>query len=281
MTRLLALSLGMLCAAPDFADTHIAYTDSTGQPGIQVYVKGARMRSENGAGQPISIFDTAAPAMLVINPATKRYAVFDQDTAQHLGAQFQQAQQQLDEATQKMEKQGEHLADQLTTVAQHGFIRTLVGHAIVDYMVKLMVPHGFTLQLELKPLGTHQTILGFACDDEVLMINDKPGDTRCIARDLDKLGIPVADLTTMKTMLDDYKQMLTAIEPMAPGINETMPDGMPVKSLKIVWDAATNKLTTRTDTLHAISSAALPDSLFAPPADYTQVSLDQLMQDSP
>lgn len=271
----------LLLPLPAFADTHIAYTDATGQPGIQTYVKDSKVRMENGAGQPISIFDIAAPAMLVLNPAKKRYAIFDADTAAHLGAQFQDAQQQLDDATKKLQGKAESMTDKLTTAAQHGFIRTLVAHAIVDYMVKLMVPHGFSLQMELKPLGTSQTIAGIPCDDEQLMINDKPAETRCVAHDLSKLNIPAADLTTLQTMLDDYKQMLSAIEPMAHGISTTMPDGAPIKSQKITWDFATNTLGSRTDTLQSISSSPLPASLFTPPADYTQSTLDELMQDTP
>lgn len=281
MYRSTVLFAAAVFTAPAFADTHIAYTDASGQPGIQTYVKGGKVRMENGAGQPISIFDTAAPAMLVLNPAKKRYAVFDADTAAHLGAQFQDAQQQLDDATKKLQGQAEDMVDKFTTAAQHGFIRTLVAHAIVDYFVKLMIPHGFALQMELKPLGTNQTVAGIPCDDEQLIINGKPAETRCVAHDLSKLGIQAADLAVLQTMLDDYKQMLGAIEPMAHGISTTMPDGAPIKSQKITWDFATNTQGTRTDTLQSISSAPLPASLFAPPADYTQSSLDELMQDTP
>ena len=268
-------------STPALADTHVAYTDADGKPGIQVYVKDGKVRMENGVGQPISIFDTANPALIVMNPADKRYSVFDQETAQHLGAEYQEAQRQLDEATKKLEKQGENLADKLTTVSQHGLLQTLVGHALVDYMIKLIVPNGFALHMQLKPLGTHQTIMGLACDDEQLIINDKPAETRCVAHDTSKLGIPAADQASLQTMLDDYKQILTAIEPMAPGINATMPDGMPVKSQKITWDQATKTLGTRTDTLAAITTETLPASLFTPPADYSLVKLEVLNSASP
>lgn len=263
-----------LCAAPAFADTHVAYTDANGQPGMQLYVKGGKVRMENGAGQPIGIFDTVNNTLLVINPAQKRYSVFDQQTAQHLSDQFQEAQKQLDEATGKLEKQGEKLADRLTTVAQHGLLQTLVGHALVDYAVKLMIPSGFAMKVDLKALGTSQTIAGFGCDDEQVIISGNVGETRCVAHDISKLGIPAADLTALQTMSDDFKTILIVIEPMAPGISNTMPTGLPIKSQKLVFDQATKKLGTRLDTLQSISASPLSADLFAPPADYTQVSLE-------
>ena len=276
MLKISCFAAAAVFAAPALADTHIAYTDAAGQPGMQLYVKDGKVRMENGAGQPIGIFDTVNPALLVLMPAQKRYAVFDEQTAAHLGAEYQEAQKELDDATKKLQGKAEDLADKLTTVAQHGLLQTLVGHALVDYMVKLMIPSGFSMQVELKPLGTSQTVAGFACQDEQVIISGNPGETRCVAHDLDKLGIPAADLATLQTMSDDYKQILTAIEPMAPGLSKTMPTGLPVKSQKITFDQATRKLGSRTDTLQGISAAPLAASLFAAPADFTQVSLDEL-----
>ena len=273
-THILTL-LALLCAAPAFADTHVAYTDAGGQPGMQLYVKGSKVRMENGAGQPIGIFDTVNNTLLVLNPAQKRYSVFDQQTAAHLSAQFQEAQKQLDDATKKLQDQGEKLADRLTTLAQHGFLQTLVGHALVDYAVKLMIPSGFTMQVDLKPLGTRQTIAGFGCDDEQVIISGNVGETRCVAHDLGKLGIPAADLGTLQTMSDDFKVILVAVEPMAPGISNTMPTGLPIKSQKLVFDQATKKLSTRLDILQSISTSPLSADLYTPPADYTQVPLDE------
>ena len=263
-------------AVPAVADTHVAYTDTAGQPGMQLYVKDGKVRMENGAGQPIGIFDTVGNSLLVLEPAQKKYFVFDEQTAAHLGAQFQEAQRQLDEATKKLQDQGERLADKLTTVAQHGLLQTLVGHALVDYAVKLMIPSGFAMQVQLKPLGTSQTIAGFACEDEQVIISGNPGETRCVAHDLAKLGIPAADLATLQTMSDDFKQILVAIEPMAPGISNTMPTGLPVMSRKITFDQATRKMGSRTDTLQAITAAPLSAELFKAPADYTQTNLDDL-----
>jgi len=268
------LLIAALLAAPAFADTHVAYADAGGQPGMQLYVKGGKVRMENGAGQPIGIFDTVDNSLLVLNPVQKRYAVFDEKTAAHLSAQFQDAQKQLDEATGKLEKQGERLADKLTTVAQHGLLQTLVGHALVDYAVKLMIPSGFAMKVDLKSLGSSQTIAGFACDDEQVIISGNVGETRCVAHDLGKLGIPAADLATLQTMSDDFKVILLAIEPMAPGISNTMPTGLPIRSQKLSFDQVTKKLGTRIDTLQSISPAPLSADLFTPPADYTQVSLD-------
>ena len=273
-THILPL-LALLGSAPAFADTHVAYTDAGGQPGMQLYVKGAKVRMENGPGQPVGIYDTVNDNLLVLDPAKKRYSVFDQQTAAHLSAQFQEAQKQLDDATAKMEKQGEKLADKLTTVAQHGLLQTLVGHALVDYAVKLMIPSGFTMQVDLKPLGTRQTVAGFDCDDEQVIISGNVGETRCVAHDLGKLGIPAADLGTLQTMSDDFKAVLIAIEPMAPGISNTMPSGLPVKSQKLVFNQATKKLSTRLDTLQSISTTPLPADLFAAPADYAQVPLEE------
>ena len=278
MTKIALLAAAALFTAPAIADTHIAYTDAQGQPGMQLYVKDGKVRMENGAGQPIGIFDTKDPALLVLMPAQKQYTVFDEQAAVHLGAEYQEAQRQLDEATKKLQDQGENLADKLTTVAQHGLLQTLVGHALVDYAVKLMIPSGFSMKVELKPLGTSQTVAGFACQDEQAIISGNPGETRCVAHDIAKLGLPAADLAALQAMSDDFKQILTAIEPMAPGISNTMPTGLPVKSQKITFDQATRKMGSRTDTLQAITTAPLPAGLFTPPPDYAGVSLDALAQ---
>lgn len=276
MLKITCFAAATVFAAPVLADTHIAYTDAAGQPGMQLYVKDGKVRMENGAGQPIGIFDTVNPALLVLIPVQKQYAMFDDKTAAHLGAEYQEAQKQLEEATKKLQDKAETMTDKLTTVAQHGLLQTLVGHALVDYMVRLMIPSGFSMQVELKPLDTSQTVAGFACQDEQVIINGNPGETRCVAHDLATLGIPAADLTALQTMSDDYKQILTAIEPMAPGLSKTFPTGLPVKSQKMTYDMATHKLGSRTDTLQGISAAPLAASLFTPPADYAQVSLDAL-----
>ena len=265
-----------LVAAPALADTHIAYVKPDGSPGMQIYIKDGAVRMEMGAGQGVGVFDTRANSLLVIKPDQKKYFLFDEQTAAHLGKQFQDAEQQLQEAEGKAETQAEKLADKTTTLAQHGLLQTLVGHALIDYAVRLMIPASFAMKMELKDLGTDETVAGFACHDEQVIINGNPGETRCVAKDTGKLGIPAADVTTLQTMSDDYKAILKAIEPMAPGIGATMPMGLPVKSQKLMFDQATKKLSTTLDTLKSIDTGALSADLFKPPADYVQTSLDEL-----
>lgn len=272
----IAFTAAALLSAPVLADTHIAYVNAGGQAADQIYIKSGMVRMESGAGHSIGIFDTVSNALIVVNPDKKTYSIFNEQTAANLGTQFQEAQQRLQEATGKLQKQAESLADKATTLTQHGLLQTLVGHALIDYAVTLMIPSNITLQMELKDLGTEETVAGFKCQNEQLLINGKPGDTRCVVRDTAALGIPAADLATLQTMSDDYKQILTAIEPMAPGISATMPTGLPVRSQKLAWDPATQKLTTATNTLQSISTGPLSTDLFKPPAGYTQTSLDQI-----
>ena len=276
MIKITFVVAAAMFAVPALADTHVAYMDAAGQPGMQLYVKDGKVRMENGAGQPIGIFDTVGNTLLVLEPAQKKYFIFDEKTAAHLGEQFQEAQQQLEEATKKAQNSAESMADKLTTVAQHGLLQTLVGHALIDYAVKLMIPSGFAMQVELKPLGTSQTIAGFACEDEQVIVSGNPAETRCVAHDLSKLGMPAADLATLQAMSDDFKQILVAIEVMAPGISNTMPTGLPVKSQKITFDQATKKMGSRTDTLQSISATPLSADLFKTPADYALTNLDEL-----
>lgn len=268
-----------LLAAPAYADTHVAYADAAGAPGMQLYVKDGKVRMEMGVpGNPIGIFDTANDTLIVIRPDTKTYYLFNEQTAAHLSQQFQDAQAQLDEATKKVEKQSEKLADKLTTAAQHGFLQTLVAHALIDYAVKLMIPSGFAMTVELKQLGTTESVAGFTCTDEQVIINGNPGETRCVVADTGKLPIPAADIQTLQTMSDDFRVILLAIEPMAHGISDTMATGLPIRDQKMTFDPATKKLSTRVDTLQAITTTALSPDLFAAPKDYTQTSLEDMGQ---
>jgi hypothetical protein len=283
MAKLLSVTVAaaaFLCISmPAFADTHVAYVDAAGQPGMQLYVKDGKVRMEMGTpGNPIGIFDTVNNVLIVIKPDTKTYYLFDQQTAAHLGKQFQDAQAQLDKATKKVENASEKLADKLTTVAQHGFLQTLVAHALIDYAVKLMIPSGFAMTVELKQLGTTETVAGYSCTDEQVIINGNPGETRCVVADTSKLPIPAADIQTLQTMSDDFRVILLAIEPMAHGISNTMATGLPIRDQKMTYDQATRKLGSRVDTLQAITTTTLSAELFAAPKDYTQTSLEDIGQ---
>lgn len=276
MRKLPCLLAALFISAPAFADTHVSYTRPDGSPGMQLYVKDGAVRMESGAGQSIGVFDTRANSLLVLVPGQKKYYLFDEQTAAHLSAQFQDAENRLKDARDKLESKSEKLADKATTLAQHGLLQTLVGHALIDYAIELMIPTDFSMKMELKDLGSDESVAGFACHDEQVIISGNPGETRCVAKDTSKLGIPTADLATLQTMSDDYKQILTAIEPMAPGITATMPTGLPVRSQKLAFDMATKKLSTTLDTLKAINTGALSADLFRAPADYTRASLDQI-----
>lgn len=276
MRKSACLCLACFVAAPVFADTHVSYVRPDGSAGMQLYVKGSLVRMESGPGQAIGIYDTQANTLLVLQADQKHYFLFDQQTAAHLSAQFQDAEERLQKARGKLESKTEKAVDKATTLAQHGLLQTVVGHALIDYAIQLMIPTNFAMQMELKDLGSDDTVAGFACHNEQVIISGNPGETRCVAKDTSKLGIPAGDVATLQTMSDDFKQVLNALEPMAPGISATMPTGLPVKSQKLAYDMATRKLSTTLDTLKTIDTGALSADLFKAPADYTQVSLDQL-----
>jgi len=280
MRKALCLLAVLVISAPAFADTHVSYMRSDGSPGMQLYVKDGLVRMENGPGQPIGIFDTRANSLLVLQPAQKQYFLFDEQTAGHLSAQFVDAEKRLKDARDKLESKSEKFADKATTLAQHGLLQTLVGHALIDYAIELMIPTDFSMKVELKDLGTDDTVAGFACHNEQVIISGNPGETRCVAKDTAKLGMPAGDVATLQTMSDDFKQVLIAIDPMAPGISATMPTGLPVKSQKLSFDMATKKLSTVLDTLKSIDTGPLAADLFKAPADYAQKNLDDLQSPS-
>lgn len=276
MRKAFCLLVASLVSIPAFADTHVAYIRPDGSAGMQLYVKDGLVRMESGPGQSVGIFDTRANTLLVIQPGQKKYSLFDEQTAAKLSAQFQDAEQRLQKARGKVETKAENAVDRVTTLAQHGLLQTLVGHALIDYAIQLMIPTDFSMHMELKDLGTDDSVAGFACHNEQVIVSGNPGETRCVAKDTSKLGIPAGDVATLQTMSDDFREVLGAIEPMAPGISNTMPTGLPVRSQKLAYDMATRKLSTTLDTLKSIDSGPLAADLFKPPSDYTQTSLDQM-----
>lgn len=278
MRKAYCLLVASLVSVPAFADTHVAYTRPDGSAGMQLYVKDGLVRMESGPGQSVGIFDTRANTLLVLQPLQKRYFLFDEQTATKLSAQFQDAEQRLQQARGKVETKAEKGVDRVTTLAQHGLLQTIVGHALIDYAIQLMIPTDFSMHMELKDLGTDDSVGGFACHNEQVIISGNPGETRCVAKDTSKLGIPAGDVATLQTMSDDFKEVLGAIEPMAPGISNTMPAGLPVRSQKLAYDMSTRKLSTTLDTLKSIDAGPLSADLFKPPADYAQTSLDEMEQ---
>lgn len=269
-------------ALPALADTHISYVDDSGQLGTQLYVKGDKVRMESGGSQhSISIYDASKNSMVVLMPEQKKYLVFDQQTAKQMGAQVDAAQQQMKTAGAQTQTQMDQANQQLQaamanmTPEQKAQMQQMIdaqsaqAKAAVD-----ATQNGF--KVDVKELGTSETVAGHSCRDVQITINGRPTSTDCVIDSLSALGIPSADLKTLGTMRTGMQKLMANMGPMAQGMSGAMSKGFALKTTRQSMQGF--KRVPVTDTFKSMSDAGLSGSLFDVPAGYTQTTMAELMQ---
>jgi hypothetical protein len=274
-----------LAAAPALADVHITFVDERGQPATQMYVKGGKLRFDGGRG--FGIYDVASNTLTMYMPDKKQYLVFDEKAAGEMGAAAQNAQQQIQgAAAQAQAAQAQHQADIDKANQQMQDQMAKMSPQMQAAMQKMMANTGGGLtalsnpgqmQVEVKELGTSETVAGHSCQDEQLVVNGKPGAQMCVVSSPESLGIPSADLATLKAMKQGMQKLMAKMGPMAQGMASMMSKGFSIKTQHPMFDPKTMRMQSITETLKSVTTESNPASLFEAPADYTQVNMDQMM----
>ncbi|HEV2111628.1 MAG TPA: hypothetical protein VGT99_09770, partial [Gammaproteobacteria bacterium] len=186
MSKVSLLFAAAAFAMPALADTHISYVDDAGQPGTQMYVKGGKVRIEGGKDHSIAIYDVASNRMTVLMPEQNKYLVFDEQTAQQMGAEASAAQQQmqaamkahqaeLDQAQQQMQAAMAQMTPEQRAQAQQ-MLAAQGSQPGSPAALQTGAP-----KVERQDLGTTETVAGHGCRDVQMVINGRPGSTLCVS----------------------------------------------------------------------------------------------------
>jgi len=229
-----SIALALLAsAAPAFADTHITYVNDSGQPSSQMLVKGGKMRMEfnDGVHQNFMIYDLASNSMTMFMPEQKKYLVFDEAAASQMGAKSAAAQQQLQGAQQQaqgqmaahqdqMDQANQEMQQKLASLPpeQRAMMEKMMaargGNPAATNPMAAMQGAGAP-QMEMKDLGTTETVAGHSCKDVQMTINGRPTTTLCVIDSPASLGIPAADMKSMRAMMEAMQKLSAKMGPMA------------------------------------------------------------------
>ena len=286
MLRTSVVLVLLTLAAPAFADSHISFVDDSGQPASQIYVKGGKVRIEGG-GRGVAIYDASSNSMTMLLPEQKKYLVMDEQAADQMGAAASNAQQQsqaaaaqaqsqmaghqaeMDQANQKMQQAMANMTPEQKAMMQ----QAMGGHGMGGAG---STPAG-GMQMDIKDLGSSETVAGHKCEDMQLTMNVHAVATMCVySGSAASLGIPAADVKTLETMRAGMQKLQSHMGPMGQGMAAMMGKGF---SLKTTHQTYKNMQPgTETDTFKGVSTAGLDASLFEIPAGYTQTTLQEMMQ---
>ena len=291
LSRTSFLFAATVFALPAFADTHIAFVDDAGQPATQLYVKGGKVRIESGSQErAISIYDIASNSMTVLMPDQNKYLVFDQKTADAMGAQVQAAEQEMQAAGAQAvtaAHQGEidqtnqqmQAAMAQMTPEQRAQMQQVLAAQNAQAKNPPAAPQADGLHTEMHDLGSRETIAGHSCRDVQIIINGRPSSTACVMDSPAGLGIPAADLKTLERMRENMQKMMAHMGPMAQGMSSAYTKGFALKTTHQTMQGF--KRVTVSDTFKSVSSTGLEGSLFEIPAGYTQTTMAEMMQPHP
>jgi len=266
-----------LFALPALADTHISYVDDGGQPGTQIYVKGGKVRIESGRN--ISIYDLATNSMTVLMPDKNKYLVFDEKTAEQMGAAQQQMQTAMNANQAQMNQAQQQLQAAMAqmTPEQRAQLQQMMGKQANPASNPMAAAAGGP-QMQMQELGTTEIVAGHTCRDVQLNMNGRAVSTMCIIDDPASLGIPAADRQTLGHMRDNMQKMMTHMGPMAQGMSNVISKGFALKTTHQSMQGF-NRVTV-TDSFKSVSNSSLSGSLFQIPAGYAQTTMQELMQPS-
>ena len=279
MFRIALLAIAAAFSLPALADTHIAYVDDQGQPATQIYIKGGKVRMEGGKG--VAIYDVASNSMTVLMPERNQYLVLDEKAADQMGAQMNAAQQQAQaamnahqaEMTQAQEQMQAAMAQM--TPEQRAQMQQMMGGQTPGAPGAAAMQAGAP-KMEMKDLGTTESVAGHSCRDMQMMMNGRPMSSLCVTDSLASFGIPAADMNTLERMRDGMQKMSGHMGPMAQGMSTMLSKGFTLKSTHQSMDGY--KRVTVTDTFKSVSTSGLSGALFEVPAGYTQTTMQEMMQ---
>lgn len=278
----LGLALGGL-ALPALADTHISFVDEQGKLATQMYVKNGKVRIEGEGGTTISLYDAASNTATVLLPGQKKYLKLDDQSAAQVGAQADEAQQRIQaanaqaQAAMAQHQQEMQQANQQMETATANL--TPEQKAMLQQMNSHLPQAGAGgMQVTLKDLGTSETVAGHGCKDVQVLVNGQLSSTQCLVTSPASLGIPGADLKTLQAMRDGMQKLMSHMGPMGQGMAAALGHGFSIKTTKQTYRNLTS--VTETDSLKSISTSGVDVGLFSIPADYTQTTMQEMMQGS-
>lgn len=284
----ISIALALLAATvPALADTHITFVDDKGATASQMFVKGGKVMIQGREGQGTAIYDTATNSMKVLMPAQKKYMVFDQQAAAQMGAVANNAQQQAAAAQSQMaahqgdmDKANADMQAKLASMPpeQRAMVEKMMAARGMGANPTASMPAIGSMQVETKDLGTSETVAGHPCKDMQLVVNGKPSATMCVMDSPTSLGIPAADMKTLETMRDGMQKIVSQMGPMGQGMASMMSKGFAIKTTKQRFDPKTMKTESETDMLKSVSTSSVDGSLFNVPSDYTETTMQEMMQ---
>ena len=293
MLRSVIAMATLAAAVPALADTHITSVNDSGQPANELFVKGGRIRVEfNGSGhQGYALYDVSTNSMTMVMPDKKQYMVFDENTASQMGAQQAAAQQQMQGAQQQA--QAQMAAHQGEMDAANQKMQAAMANMSPQQqamMQKMMANRpgggnpmaaiqGGGMQVEMKDLGTTETIAGHKCKDMQMTVGGRATSTLCMSDDPPTaFGVPAADYKTLEAMRDGMQKLTAKMGPMAQSMSAVMGKGFALKTTRQSFDPKTMHATTVTTTFKSVTTESLDSSMFQLPAGYTQTSMEEMMQ---
>ena len=291
MLRPMLALTALAATTPAFADTHITFVDEKGATASQMYVKGDKVRMDMGGnGQGYAIYDVASNSLKVMMPAQKKYMVFDQQSAAQMGAVANGAQQQaqaasaqaqgqmaqhqaeMDDANKKLEASMANMTPEQKAMVE----KMMAAQSARTGSALSAAQNGGGVQVDMKELGTSETVAGHSCKDVQMMVNGKPSASMCIVDSPASLGIPAADLKTLEAMRDGMQKIVSQIGPMGQGMSSMMARGFAIKTTRQTYQNF--KPVTETDSLKSVSTSSVDAGLFTLPSGYTQTSMQEMMQ---
>ena len=288
MLRSVIALTAMAAAVPALADTHITFVNDSGQPSNQMYVKDGKVRMDfsDGNHHGFALYDLANNRMTMYMPEQKKYMVFDEQSAGQMGTAAAGAQQQMQAANARM---AAHQGEMDKANAQMQAAMAKMSPQQQAMMQKMMAAHGGgpmgamqpgAMQMEMKELGTSETVAGHSCRDVQIVMGGRPLNTLCVIDSPAALGIPSADLKTLEAMHAGMQKLAAKMGPMGQGMAGMMSKGFAIKTSHQSFDPKTFKQTTVTDTLKSVDTGSLSGSLFDAPGGYTQMDMSQMMHGS-
>lgn len=248
---LVCAALAMASASADVTVTTVSEKDGT--PWSATYIAGGKVRTENFKGDAAYVlWQTGGSSMTTVIPSRKSYMVLD-------AAQVAAGAKQAADAMKQMEAQLASLPPQMREMMKQQMPNMGTGRPLIE--------------MKVNRTGRSDNKAGHACQMVEIVITGLPmagpmGQEHCVVEP-GKLGIPAADLETIKAMAVFAKEMTKDLGQMVGG----MPDlaemgGWPV------WTK--EKRTGASWGLKTVTTGAVAPGLFAVPAGYKQEQLPQL-----
>lgn len=282
MLRIPTALVLLAIAAPALADTRLSFVNDSGQPATQIYIKGGKVRMEGGRG--IGIYDAATNTFTMLMPDKKQYLVFDEKSANAMGASANAAQQQaqaamaahqaqIDQANQQAQAAMANMTPEQKAMMQ----QMMAGHGGAPGAGPMGAMAGGGMQMDTKDLGTSETVAGHKCEDMQVTMNGRPVVSLCVmSGSPSALGIPAADVKTLEAMHAGMLKLSGHMGPMGQAMASMMVKGFSLKTTRQVYRDM--QPVTETDTFKDTSTVSLSAALFEIPAGYTETTLPAMMQ---